>query len=55
MTGPDYAALHEREPERPLIHTFRGLRRWALTDPLAFLRGRNERLGLARLVASGRP
>jgi LmbE family N-acetylglucosaminyl deacetylase len=52
MTGSAYAAVHAREPERPLIHTFRGLRRGALTDPLSFLRGRAERRRLARLVVA---
>ena len=36
---------------QPLVGTFRGLRRLAFTDPLAFLRGKKERRRLLRLTA----
>ncbi len=52
MSGAAYAALHAAEPPHSLVDTFRGLRRLALTDPLAFLRGRKERRRLLRLAAS---
>lgn len=45
-----YASLHE-EPPRPLpSEPFRGLRRLAMTDPLAFTRGRTERRRLRGLA-----
>jgi LmbE family N-acetylglucosaminyl deacetylase len=50
MNATAYVALHAEHPARPLIRTFRGLRRSPLTDPLAFLLGRGERRRLAALV-----
>jgi LmbE family N-acetylglucosaminyl deacetylase len=45
-----YARLHAEPPPRPLLDTFRGLRRLAVTDPLAFAVGRGERRRLRRLA-----
>ena len=50
MTVAAYVALHASEPSRPLVETFRGLRRLSPSDPLAFLRGATERRRLARLA-----
>jgi N-acetylglucosamine malate deacetylase 1 len=51
MGDAGYVALHAREPDEPLIKTFRGLRRSPLTDLLAYVRGRTERRRLAALVS----
>jgi LmbE family N-acetylglucosaminyl deacetylase len=51
LTPAAYAALHAERPPRPLVDTFRGLRRLALTDPLAFAQGRAERRRLRHLAA----
>jgi LmbE family N-acetylglucosaminyl deacetylase len=53
MSGTAYAALHH--PAGGPAHSFRGLRRLALTDPLAFASGRAERRRLLALARdSGR-
>jgi LmbE family N-acetylglucosaminyl deacetylase len=46
-----YARLHRDIPRRSLGRTFRGLRPWAFSDPLSYLRGRRERQRLARVAA----
>lgn len=43
MTAADYGLLHRQAPARALVRTFRGLRYYAWSDPLAYLRGRRER------------
>ena len=43
-----YRQLHQRAPRRPLHRTFRGLRYYAWSDPLAYLRGLGERRRLLR-------
>ncbi len=50
IPASSYAALHAEEPPRPLVETFRGLRRLPWTDPLAFRVGAAERRRLARLA-----
>lgn len=50
MRAVAYTALHADDPPRPLIGTFRGIRRSGLTDPLAFVKGRAERRRLRRIV-----
>lgn len=50
MPGPAYGALHSERPTRPLHHTFRGFRRLAVLDPLAFAVGRRERVRLRHRV-----
>jgi len=52
VTPAGYTALHAEPPPRPLLETFRGLRRLALTDPLAFSVGRAERRRLRELAAA---
>jgi LmbE family N-acetylglucosaminyl deacetylase len=51
LTAAEYWALHRAPPRRPLVRTFRGLGSFALTDPLAYMRGVVERCRLARLAA----
>ena len=46
-----YGKLHAEPPPRSLLDTFRGLRRLAVTDPLAFVVGRGERRRLRRLAS----
>ncbi len=52
MPAGAYVALHAPEPAAPLHRTFRGLRRLALSDPLAYSAGRAERRRLRGRVAS---
>ena len=52
MSGATYAALHAPEVPQALLDTFRGLRPLAVTDPLAFLRGRQERRRLLQVAMS---
>ena len=47
-----YRRLHHQPPERPLVETFRGLRHYAWSDPLAYLRGLGERRRLASILES---
>ena len=51
MTTAQYRWLHSRPPSRPLHRTFRGLRYYAWSDPLAYLRGLAERRRLLRSVS----
>jgi hypothetical protein len=51
MTPRQYVALHAQMPSRPLVQTFRALRRHAYTDPLAFTVGRSERRRLLQVAA----
>ncbi len=48
VTAAQYRRLHAESPARPLHRTFRGLRYYALSDPLAYLRGLGERRRLER-------
>jgi len=50
LTPEQYCLLHREPPARALVRTFRGTRAFALTDPLAYLRGRAERRRLAQAV-----
>ncbi|HUL01633.1 MAG TPA: PIG-L family deacetylase [Gemmatimonadales bacterium] len=50
VTPSAYTRLHAESPPRPLVHTFRGLRRLAVTDPLAYAVGRAERRRLRHLA-----
>jgi LmbE family N-acetylglucosaminyl deacetylase len=50
MPGPAYGVLHSERPVRPLHHIFRGFRRLAVLDPLAYAVGRRERTRLRRRV-----
>jgi len=52
MSAAAFAALHAAPPARPLVETFRGVRRVSLTDPMAYLVGRAARRRL-RVVARG--
>ncbi len=54
LTPAQYRRLHSEAPARPLVRTFRGLRYYTWSDPLAYLRGLGERRRLARLVSEGR-
>ena len=53
LTAAQYCALHRQPPTRPLVRTFRGLRSFALTDPLAYGRGLLERRRLALAARAG--
>lgn len=53
LTPAEYRALHRDPPSRPLVDTFRGVRPFALTDPLAYTRGVRERRRLARIASGG--
>jgi LmbE family N-acetylglucosaminyl deacetylase len=44
-----YARLHGQESRESTVEHFRGLRRLSMTDPLAFVEGRAERLRLRSL------
>lgn len=48
MTPSTYVALHRPAGNGPDRHRFRGLRYYAFSDPLAYLRGRLQRRLLAR-------
>lgn len=52
MSAAQYRRLHAETPSRPPPRTFRGLRYYAWSDPLAYLRGRRDRRRLAALGAS---
>lgn len=52
LTPSAYARLHAEPPPRPLVDTFRGLRRLAVTDPLAYAVGRGERRRLRDLAGA---
>ena len=54
LTAAQYEQLHRAPPRRPLAGVFRGLRYYAWSDPLAYLRGRGERRRLARQTVSAR-
>ena len=51
VTSRQYRRLHQEPPDIPLHHTFRGLRYYAWSDPLAYLRGLGERRRLARATS----
>jgi len=53
LTAAQYGALHGQPPTRSLVRTFRSLRSFALTDPLAYGRGLLERRRLARVARAG--
>ncbi len=48
VTPAQYRQLHRQAPPRPLHRTFRGLRYYAWSDPLAYLHGLAERRRLAQ-------
>lgn len=50
LTAVEYRALHRDLPSKPLVGTFRGVRSFALTDPLAYVRGLRERRRLSRVA-----
>ncbi len=52
LTPAHYRRLHRRTPRRPLHRTFRGLRYYAWSDPLAYLRGLQERRRLLQSTSS---
>ncbi len=51
MTAGQYQRLHRDPPRRSPQRTFRGLRYYAWSDPLAYLQGLSERRRLVRLAA----
>ena len=51
MSISRYARLHREPPRRPPGEIFRGLRYYAWSDPLAYLRGLSERRRLARMTS----
>ncbi len=51
LTPAQYRRLHNEPPARPLVRTFRGLRYYAWSDPLAYLVGLRERRRLARIAS----
>ena len=50
MSAAQYRRLHRRQPRRRLIQTFRGLRYYAWSDPLAYFRGQRERRRVASSI-----
>lgn len=51
LSAEQYQRLHRDEPRRPGVRVFRGLRYYAWSDPLAYLRGLGERRRLAGLAS----
>ncbi len=51
LTAEQYQRLHRDPPRRPPGRIFRGLRYYAWSDPLAYLRGLGERRRLVRRVS----
>ncbi len=51
LTADQYERLHHDPPPRPPGRVFRGLRYYAWSDPLAYLRGLAERRRLLRLAS----
>jgi hypothetical protein len=52
LTAQAYCAVHKHPSARSETGGFRGIRRHALTDPLAFFLGQRARKMLARLAAA---
>lgn len=52
VTPAQYRRLHDKAPTKPLHRSFRGLRYYASSDPLAYLKGIGERRRLARRAMS---